>query len=119
MRYKLLPLLILLLLSCENEESLRQKRIAKEVDFRLVEFEKIKRNQCIQRLLVRAEKSADSIMLKEAFFDAPDSLIVPNKQRRPETPEVDFPKFEKPVAPLIDSISLDSIRKDSIRDTLQ
>lgn len=82
------------------------------------EFQKIKRNQCIDRLLDRAEKGADSIMLKDAFFDIPDSLVVPSKQNRPQTPAVEFPEFEKPVAPSIDSINIDSIRRDSVRDTL-
>ncbi len=118
MNLKFIPLCLLLLLSCENEESLRQKRISKEVESRLEEFQKIKRNQCIERLLDRAEKSADSIMLKDAFFDVPDSLIVPNKQNRPQTPEVQFPEFEKPVAPLIDTMIIDSIQKDTVRDSL-
>ena len=118
MNPKLLSLFFLLLVACENEEALRQKRISKEVANRLEEFEQIKRNQCIERLLDRAEKSADSIMLKDAFFDAPDSLVVPGKQNRPQAPEVQFPEFEKPVAPSIDSIDIDSVVRDSVRDSL-
>lgn len=114
MRPQLIISILVICLGCVDENAIRQQRIEKEVDQRLEEFASIRNHQCIERIVNRAILAADSIMLKEAIFDIPDSLTVPDKQTRPERPEIEFPEFNKPLAPEIDSTKKDSVVLDSI-----
>ena len=107
--------ILVISLGCVDENAIRQQRIEKEIDQRLEEFASIRNRQCIERIVNRAILAADSIMLKEAIFDIPDSLTVPDKQTRPERPEIDFPEFNKPIAPDIDSMKKDSVVLDSTK----
>lgn len=86
-------------LSCQNEAEMRQAYIENGVRERLEQYRSEAMKKCRSELMREVIEKADSVMLKDAYFDIPDSLNVPSKRDRPEKPNAPLPEFQKPTSP--------------------
>ena len=107
MKKRLLIYVCLCFLACHDEAMEKKAFIDAEVSRKVEDFRSSRMEKCMSDILRQVVKDADSIMLKRAFFDIPDSLAVPEKRRRPVIPGDNLPEFQSPQAPhiLSDSIS--------------
>ena len=91
----------LFIYSCSNPELEKQALIDSEVGIKLDGYKTTRMDKCKSDIMRKVIEDADSIMLKMAFRDFPDSLHVPEKRNRPEAPMDDLPEFETPKAPQV------------------
>lgn len=96
----------LCLFSCTDEQAVKQALIQQEVDAKLDKYKSERIRVCREKIMHDVIAAADSVMLRNAYFDIPDTLKVPVKKQRPNQPNTPFPKYEKP-KPVIDSLEED------------
>lgn len=85
-----------------DEEAEKKALIKKEVQQRLHTYKEERITKCLEDIMDDVIEDADSIVLRNSYFDLPDSLKVPNKRPRPGQPNLPFPDFEKPAPPIDD-----------------
>ena len=100
MRGLLYTILSLCLLSCVDEQAERSKLIRAEVQKRLNTYQQERMDKCLEEIMEDVITDADSVVLRNSYFDIPDSLKAPGKRLRPAQPHTPFPDFEKPSPPV-------------------
>lgn len=112
---KLLPFFFFLLLalpSCLNSQEFSEEELQALVDSELErkinDFRRIKLERCREDMLERANFIVDSLRFRQTQQQV-DSLFLNNNRVKPGRPDLRTVPDEWPVAPLFDTIRLDSL----------
>ena len=105
----ILSLIIMLSLftACLNRKEFSQEELQalvdRELERRLVNYEKIRKDRCKDQLIKEAQSIVDSILYQKARANI-DSSLVPVPIPRPDKPEIREVKDTRPIQPLFDSL---------------
>lgn len=99
MKWHHLILILIFLTGCANDQAEKEAFIQAEVERRLSDYEESKMEACRDKIMEKVIEAADSILLRRAYFDIPDTLDVPGKRSRPLQPKIPFPEFKRPAPP--------------------
>ena len=109
---RLLFILLLTLPACLNPQEYTEEELQALVDAELgrkvQSFRDVKMERCREALFIRANFIVDSLLFVQTQRSV-DSLFVNANKKRPDRPEMREILDDRPVAPLFDTIILDSL----------
>ncbi len=103
MHIRNLLVMMLLIFSCKNEETRISELTRQKIEELRNQYIADKTKACEKGFFENVEHVADSILIDLAKRAKYDTLTIPHDTTRPMKPEIQFPRFKKPVKPELET----------------